>query len=181
MTIKKIGIILSLIFSISNAYAFSSNRTTYEFNYKETNIELIGSYFGREVLIKPRDDMFQVSNETIVNAYRNFFTAYHKQKLNWLANNTVGNAKNFTKYTQKHLQLYKNNLTHIYGYALYEKYVILLLKQKELGKKHIFVMIKDKDGMYKASSDFKELHSIQYEAIKEAFIGHGSLKIFKRK
>jgi len=179
--IKQLIVITVLLFSISSANAFSSNRTTYEFSYQNTNIELIGSYFGREVLIKLRKDMFQVSNESIVNTFRNVFTAYHNKKMNWLLDNSTGRPEYFKEHAKKYLNKYKNHLTHIVGYALYENYVILLLKQKEIGKKHIFVLEQEKDYTYKISLDFEKLHPIQYKAIEQAYMGNGSFKIFKKK
>ena len=179
--IKHIFVILALFGSISSANAFSSNRTIYEFTYQNNNIELIGNYFGREVLIKLRKDMFQVSNESIVNTFRNIFTAYHERELDWLAENSAGDPKYFKEHTEKYLTQYKNHLTHMLGYALYEKYVILLLKQKEIGKKHIFVLVQDKDNKYKISLDFKKLHPVQYETIEQAFLRKGSFKVFRKK
>lgn len=163
-----------------NTYAQHQYKSDFEFHYKGTLVETKGNYFLAEALILPYNDLFQSNNRTILDSFRNSFTAYKQKNLRWLSLNTKGTNNNKKALTSKFLSIFKKDLYNMQGYAIFHKYAIILLEQRESKNKLIFVFEYDtKTQQYYISADFKQLYPIQFKAIEQAFKGNGEFKIIK--
>ena len=180
--LKTITIIALSFLTIINAHAdiFRVNKDyTFNFDYKGETMQLKGYYFPKQVLLAPRKDLFQVSNESIVNSMRNIFTAYQQHNKQWIEQNSTGHKRFLNQNYEYHKALFFKDLAHIKGYALYNSYVIVFLYKKESKQKMIFIMEKDKDNEYKIALDFKALHPKQFNIIEKAYQGYGVFAVNK--
>jgi hypothetical protein len=181
--LKKITIIALSIFTAFTAHAdiFRVNKDyTYNLYYNGQSLTLQGYYFPKQVLLAPRKDLHQVSNKSIVNSMRNFFTAYQQHEKQWLKEHSTGPKKFFEQNYQYYTQLFFKDLAHIKGYAMYNNYIIIFLYKKETKQKMIFIIEKDQDE-YKIALDFKALHPNQYKIIEESYKGYGDFIVNKGK
>ena len=171
----------SLILSFNaNAFFKMNKKTDFEFYSKGAFIEAKGNLFGSKVIIPAKDDVYQYSSYTPVNTFRNIVTAFTLNKKEWLKDNTLGNQKLFSRFYSNYQPLISINPPHVYGYVIYQKYVILLIEQRSLqNTRFIMALEKDKNKQYKASLDFEVKHKTAYNVILDAFAGKGELKAIK--
>jgi hypothetical protein len=172
---------LSLMLSFNaNAFFKINKRTDFEFYSNGTFIETKGNLFGSKVIIPAKDDVYQYSSYTPVNAFRNIVTAFTLNEKEWLKDNTLGNQKLFDRFYSHYQPLISINPPHVYGYAIYHDYIILLVEQKSLGNARFIMAIKkDENKKYKASLDFEVKYKTAYNVILDAFAGKGELKAIK--
>lgn len=175
--------IISIALISHNAFALYPNKTSYEFHYKGDFIELNGNYFLTELLILPRKDMFQERNlQSVVDSFRHIFTAYELKDHAWLKKYTIGKPQANATYTKKYLKSFaKDELFLMLGYALYGKYAIVFLKNRDTGIKSIYTMEKNISQGYVPTTNFKHFHPQQYKIIEMAYKGFGDFKIVKNK
>ena len=180
ITITAFTLYLTAYAQASSIYKVNT-KTSYKINYSNQALDLKGNYFPQEFLITLQKDLYQKDNKTIANAMRNIFTAYHKKEIRWIKENSIGNKKILKPHMKKYLKVFKDNYAHMYGYAMYDNYVIVFLKQKEVNNKLIFVLEKNKYNDYKISLDFENFHPNQFKIIEEAYKGKGAFVIRRKK
>lgn len=156
-------------------------RSNYEFYYQGQVLELEGNYFGSEIPVIPYKDVYQLTNKNIVDAFRNIYTGYRNKNISWLKKHTKGSKLNNQLHTNKYLNMFKTNVYNLRGYAVYDKYAILFLIYKPTKEKFLFILEKDKYDDYNISTNFKQIHPVQYKIIDKAFKGQGEFKIVKEK
>lgn len=170
---------ISIAFNANAQYPYKSD---FEFYYEDSLVETTGNYFLAEALILPNNDLFQSSNKSILDSFRNAITAYRKKDLQWLNLNTKGTKNNKKEHTDYFLSKFKKKLYNMHGYAIFHKYSIILLEQKDNKNKLIFALEFDKKTQqYYISADFKKHYPNQFKIIEQAFKGNGEFKIIKGK
>lgn len=166
----------------ANAHASYAEDTNFEFYYHGNLVETDGNYFLEKVIILPRSDMFQTTTKGVVNNFRNIFTAYETKNTTWLNANLEGNKAQKKQHLKKFLKKFgQDELFYMHGYALYNKYAIVLLEHKIKDEYLIFPIKKLPNGSYVPSAAFKHIFPTQYKIMSKAFKGKGEFKIEKIK
>lgn len=182
---KTLALIMLSVFISLNAHALFllNQRTTLEFHYEGEFIETKGNYFLNKLVIPPQKDVYQFSNHTPVNAFRNIVTAFKEHNTTFIKEKAIGNPKNLNNLYSKYNPILQEFIPHVYGYAVYHDYIIFLAEQKELSnKRFIFPIKQDKQTReYKIALDFEANHKLVYKTIENAFAGNGDFKIIKNK
>ena len=172
-----IVVVASIFIFNTNAKAVSSK---FELSYKDSFLELDGEYLKIPVNVRPVDDLYQVSNKTPVGAFRNIYSAYILNDLEWLKQHYVGNINKLILNIKQYRKIIKKQRLSLNGYVIFKNYAIIFLQTERTDEKLIMVL-EEKDKEYKLCFNFDEKFSKTYNTILKSYSNLGLFKVIKKK
>ncbi|MCP4355050.1 MAG: hypothetical protein GY793_05345 [Proteobacteria bacterium] len=178
--VKYLFIIISIIF-VLNANANSSTLPAkFELSYNRSFLELEGDYFKNPVSIGPVDDLFQISNKSPVGAFRNIYSAYLLNDIEWLKNHYIGNVTELKSSVAQYRKITRKQRISLNGYAIFKNYAIMFLQTGKTDKKLIMIL-EQKDNEYRLCFNFNKRFTKTYTTIFKSYHNLGLFKVIKSK